>query len=91
MQLNVELEKDFSWWKWNVLHRVSNITVKDYKLTIFSDASITEWGVSCGDSKTHGHWSASEKLHHINYLELLAAFFGLKCFVKEILENAIYY
>lgn len=58
-------------------------------MTIFSDASLIGWGVSCGGSKTHGHWSASEKLHHINYLELLAAFFGLKCFAKDLREYNI--
>lgn len=55
-------------------------------MVIFLDASLTGWGISCNDNRTHGYWSESEKIHHINYLELLAAFFGLKCFAKDLKE-----
>ena len=30
-----------------------------------------------------GRWSQSESKHHINYLELLASFHGLQCFVSN--------
>ncbi|XP_011702715.1 PREDICTED: uncharacterized protein LOC105458844, partial [Wasmannia auropunctata] len=55
-----------------------------YKLNIFSDASRTGWGVSCDTGRAHGQWDNSDKLHHINYLELLSAFFGLKCFARDL-------
>lgn len=32
----------------------------------------------------HGFWNKDEQNYHINSLELLAAFFGLKCFAKSI-------
>lgn len=83
MQLNQELQ-DLSWWEENILHRVSSIENREFSLVIFSDASLTGWGISCGNSKTHGLWSQTEKLHHINYLELLSAFFGLRCFAKNL-------
>ncbi|XP_039305200.1 uncharacterized protein LOC120357772 [Solenopsis invicta] len=50
---------------------------------IFSDASRSGWGASCNNAKTHGFWNSEEQQHHINYLELQAAFFGLKCFAKD--------
>lgn len=84
MQLILELQKDFSWWEVNVMHRNSSMASRNFKLEIFSDASLTGWGISCGNNRTHGRWSESERLHHINYLELLAAFFGLKCFAEKL-------
>jgi hypothetical protein len=33
------------------------------------------------DIPTGGHWTDNESKQHINYLELLAAFFVLKCFI----------
>ena len=35
-----------------------------------------------GDITTGGTWSAQEMMHHINYLELLAAFLAVQCFLK---------
>lgn len=84
MQLNRSLQEDFSWWETNILYRVSSISSREYSCVIFSDASLTGWGVSCNDNRAHGLWSESERLHHINYLELLSAFLGLKCFAKNL-------
>ncbi|XP_071646502.1 uncharacterized protein [Temnothorax longispinosus] len=84
MQLSQTLQDDFSWWESNILHRVSSISSREFSLVIFSDASLTGWGVSCNNNRAHGLWSESERLHHINYLELLSAFFGLKCFAKDL-------
>lgn len=83
MQLNQELQKDLAWWGKNILYRVSSIANRKFSSVIFSDASITGWGISCGDIRTHGLWSQAERIHHINYLELLSAFFGLKCLAKD--------
>ena len=51
-------------------------------MTIMSDASTTGWGACLGDITTGGTWSAQEMMHHINYLELLAAFLAVQCFLK---------
>ena len=32
----------------------------------------------CNDRRVNGHWNIQEQNHHINYLELLAAWFELK-------------
>lgn len=56
-------------------------------LTMHCDASLSGWG--CTLSSGHvasGEWSNSEKSFHINYLELKAIFFGLKCF-SELIKN----
>ena len=41
------------------------------------------WGVVYGNQSTGGLWSSDEKSHHINYLELLAVFLGLKVFCRS--------
>ena len=40
-------------------------------------------GAVYGNQSTGGFWSSAEKNHHINYLELLAAFLGLKAFCSS--------
>ena len=53
------------------------------QLTIESDASNIGWGARQGDLTTGGVWSKEEATHHINYLELLAAFLAVRCFARE--------
>lgn len=50
----------------------------DPNVVIRTDASNNGWGAIVNGITTGGRWSATEVLEHINYLELLAAFFGLK-------------
>ena len=41
------------------------------------------WGAVSGSLSASGRWSQSEYEHHINYLELLASFHALQCFVSN--------
>lgn len=84
MQLPDDINTDLLWWNLNVIDAKKKISPKEFKLEIFSDASKSGWGVVCKDQKAHGHWNALEQSFHINQLELLAAFFGLKCFAKTV-------
>ena len=45
---------------------------------MYTDASKRGWGCAIDSVKTGGLWTPEESKHHINYLELLAGFFGLK-------------
>lgn len=54
-----------------------------FKLEIFTDASLSGWGASCVNNRTHGFWSLEDKRNHINYLELLAVFHALRCFAAH--------
>ena len=49
-------------------------------LYIESDASLFGWGASFNGQNIGGRWTRDEGENHINYLELLAAFFGLRSF-----------
>lgn len=77
------LKEDLIWWKDAIPSAFNPIKKSIYKVTIFSDASTTGWGASCDCNRTHGLWSIDERKLHINYLELLAVFLALKCFVSD--------
>lgn len=58
---------------------------------IFTDASSIGWGAFCATTgcKSAGGWSPIEKVNHINVLELLAIFMGLKTLCGEIQDKHI--
>lgn len=78
MEIPVTLHDDLFWWKNNISVAVNPIRQHRYDCEVFTDASTTGWGVSCGSERVGGHWSTTERLNHINYLELMAVYFGLK-------------
>ncbi|KAL0860714.1 hypothetical protein ABMA27_010051 [Loxostege sticticalis] len=80
---------DLRWWKNNILNSNNPIRREKYSMEIFTDASKTDWGAACNNERTGGHWSAEEQVNHINYLELLAVFFGLRSFASDIKDCAI--
>lgn len=81
MKINPSLLEDFSWWK-IIINYVNNpIRTHRFYLEIFSDSSLSRWGAFCNGETAHGYWSQDECKNHINYLELLAAFMPLKCFL----------
>lgn len=84
MNIPSTLTTDLLWWKHTISSSFSKIKSDDYQLEIFSDASTTGWGASCGNNTASGQWSDSEQSYHINYLEILAAFLRLKVFAKNI-------
>lgn len=45
---------------------------------------MTGWGAYCNGERTGGFWSPQEVKRHINFLELLAVFNGLKCFARNL-------
>lgn len=86
MLLSSRLSEDFMWWKQHIRGE-NSLKPFRFKLEIFSDASSTGWGIFFKGQRSHGFWSPEEKSHHINYLELLAAFFGLECYA-EVFSNS---
>ncbi|XP_011865448.1 PREDICTED: uncharacterized protein LOC105560706 [Vollenhovia emeryi] len=89
IRINKPMFDDLQWWKTNIITSSNPIRTQNYALEIFSDASRTGWGCFCNDMSTHGTWNEEERKHHINFLELLAAFFSLKCFASELSNREI--
>lgn len=84
MNIPSELLPDLRWWYDAIQVPFCKIKHDTHDLEIFSDASNTGWGAACGSERASGLWSSQEKTQHINYLEILAAFLGLKVFAKNI-------
>lgn len=84
MKIPSDLQNDFNWWLNNISAGYNTLKPLKFQLEIFSDACKTGWGICSGSVKSHGLWNVKEKELHINYLELLASFFGLKCFANHI-------
>lgn len=89
MIISSEVMEDLSWWQ-NVEFFADNpIRCRSFVLEIFSDASLSGWGACCNGQRAGGPWMQEESSFHINYLELLAAFFGLRCFASELSDCQI--
>jgi len=79
VSLSAGAKADLVWW-------VSHLSQSNGKsffpdspdLVIYSDASLSGWGVSCDGVCTRGPWPFDDQLRHINELELLAALYGLQ-------------
>lgn len=74
---------DINWWTQNLHHSFNPMRYNKFKLEIYTDASRTGWGAVYEDNRAHGHWKPCEQNLHINRLELIAAFLGLKCFAQN--------
>ncbi|XP_044581549.1 uncharacterized protein LOC123263077 [Cotesia glomerata] len=84
IKITNSIMEDLIWWKINLLTGSNLIRTQNYKITISSDASRSGWGAESNLKVTHGFWSQKDKKFYINYLELLAAFFALKCFASNL-------
>ena len=83
MSLSFRAKFELEWWVVNVM-TAKNVMTWDAPLhNLVTDASNESWGAVYGNQSTGGFWSSAEKNHHINYLELLAAFLGLKAFCSS--------
>ena len=86
LRLNREVEMDLTWWS-SLDRKIplqSPLYPRTPSMTIESHASNMGWRAARqGEHQTGGRWSREEALHHINYLELLAAFLALQCFAKH--------
>jgi len=82
--MNKDIQSDLKWW----IQEASSyngrpLQITQWNLTIESDASKQGWGASCQGTNTGGPWTSVEKLEHINYLELKAAFLALQSFCAK--------
>ncbi|XP_051169295.1 uncharacterized protein LOC127286759 [Leptopilina boulardi] len=87
--LSEEAMKDLKWWRSQIDTAKNKIRTSSFDLEIFSDASSTGWGATCGELRANGFWNEQERLKPINYLELKAAFLALKCFAATAFNNQI--
>ena len=72
--------EELYWWERLGALAHNPIRRNDFQLEIFTDASLSGLGTFFNGKRANGYWKNEEMSTHINQLELLAAFFGLKCF-----------
>ncbi|XP_071943196.1 uncharacterized protein [Antedon mediterranea] len=89
MCLSSSAIEDLQWWLINLPQCFNVIGHLAIDLTIYTDASLSGWGAAMGEAATGGHWTVNERKYHINYLELLAAYFGLTSFSKQVLGKQV--
>ena len=53
-------------------------------MTLFTDASSSGWGAQLGSHSTQGQWSASQRLCHINVLEMQAVIYAVRDFLPHL-------
>jgi ribonuclease HI len=81
--LSAQAQSDLNWVIHNIVQRNGKtFGESNIDIVIHSDASLSGWGAVCKGQSANGSWSVTESTNHINYLELLAAFHGLQCFVS---------
>ena len=80
MELCPRSINDLNWWIGNISLASKSIVKSHPSYIIKSDASTLGWGAVLDSQAIGGRWTVSESSSHINYLELLAAFFALKAF-----------
>ena len=84
--LSPQASADLSWWVENVSPEMCRpILPPSASLNLETDASTQGWGALCRESsqRTGGAWTSVEATHHINWLELMAAFLAVRCFAKD--------
>ncbi len=86
MNLTADCKRDLKWWTQTIEHAFSPVETPTPVVTLETDASGTGWGACVRGEESKqvgGKWSKDEAKEHINYLELLAVWFGIQCFLKE--------
>lgn len=80
--LNNESKKEIRWWQNNIFEAFATLNIPDPDITIYTDASLTGWGITDGISPSGGRWDENE-IAHINVLELKAIQFGVLTYCKH--------
>jgi hypothetical protein len=84
MPINCSMKSDLVWWIENLPSSFRKISQNAPDTFITTDASSTGWGSVCSNTRIGGRWTSEEAKQHINYLELLAIFYAIKSFCKDV-------
>ena len=74
---------ELHWWVNNIQHSKDDIHKPPVDITVYTDASLTGWGIDDGKNPSGGLWSAKDAQKHINVLELKANYIGIVTYCKD--------
>lgn len=85
MMVTLDVKSDLIWWLRVIDTSEQRIRQDRYDIEITVDSSSFGWGAYCitTNTRAHGSWSIDEAKFHINCLELLAIFNGVRTFCKS--------
>ena len=86
---NEESKTEIKWWIGNIEGCSRNLISREVDITIYSDASNTDWGGANRVSSINGKWSIEEQDCDINEPELLAIKFSLLSCCKDLCNKVI--
>ena len=81
--------EELNWWMDNLHTASKSILSSEPDISIETDASMTGWGCVCNNISAGGVWLPEEAEHHINYLELLAAYIALQCYEDKLVNKHV--
>ena len=84
MTLSPDSRNELRWWLDHVDQAYNDIGSSDIGIVVTSDASLIGWGCECEGESSGRQWLSVEKVFHINYVELKAVLFALKCFQNKL-------
>ena len=89
VSLNPEARLDILWWRDNIKGSWSPIIRNNADIVKTTDASTIGWAAAKGEISTGGHFTETEKEQHINFLELMAALFGIRALCRHVFDKHI--
>ena len=83
MLVTPDMIADLKWWMDNIHSTKRVLTESEPECQLSSDSSKLGWGGAMDKVSTGGNWNKEEAQLHINYLELKAAWFVIRTFLKD--------
>ena len=75
---------EVAWWSSPAVLQGLPLAARETEVTLFTDASSSGWGAQLGSHSTQGQWSASQRLCHINILEMQAVIYAVRDFLPHL-------
>ena len=72
------------WWSSPAVLQGLPLAARETEVTHFTDASSSGWGAQLGSHSRQGQWSASQRLCHINVLEMQAVIYAVRDFLPHM-------
>ena len=82
IRLSAKAKAEIQWWINKIDNSCHHINIPNPDITIYTDASLTGWGITDGISPSSGLWHKAE-LEHINVLGLKAIGIGIYTYCKN--------
>ena len=80
---------EVAWWASPAVLQGLPLAAKETEVTLFTDVSSSGWGAQLGSRSTRGQWSASQRLWHINALEMQAVINAVRDFLPHLRSRVV--